>query len=66
MATGAAAGLGLTVEYNRLKDNDETTQNIQNFINIANASASVLLLGSISSTISSIISSLNLPKRSSS
>ncbi|XP_049354816.1 CASP-like protein PIMP1 [Solanum verrucosum] len=66
LATGAAAGLGLTVEYNRIKDNDETTQNIQNFINIANASASVLLLGSISSAISSIISSLNLPKRSSS
>ncbi|KAH0755505.1 hypothetical protein KY290_025775 [Solanum tuberosum] len=66
LATGAAAGLGLTVEYNRLKDNDDTTQDIQNFINIANASASVLLLGSISSAISSIISSLNLPKRSSS
>ncbi|KAK6790338.1 hypothetical protein RDI58_014138 [Solanum bulbocastanum] len=66
LTTGAAAGLGLTVEYNRLKDNDETTQNMQNFINIANASASVLFLGSISSAISSVISSLNLPKRSSS
>ncbi|KAF3639486.1 putative ubiquitin carboxyl-terminal hydrolase 12-like [Capsicum annuum] len=66
LATGAAAGLGLTVEYNRLMDKDNTTEDIQNFINIANASASLLLLGSISSAISSVFSSLNLPKRSSS
>ncbi|KAM3324746.1 CASP-like protein PIMP1 [Capsicum chacoense] len=62
LATGAAAGLGLTVEYNRLMDKDNTTEDIQNFINIANASASLLLLGSISY----VFSSLNLPKRSSS
>ncbi|PHT60409.1 DnaJ protein -like protein 2, partial [Capsicum baccatum] len=66
LATGAAAGLGLTVEYNRLMDKDNTTEDTQNFINIANASASLLLLGSISSAISSVFSSLNLPKRSSS
>ncbi|KAM3345376.1 CASP-like protein PIMP1 [Capsicum galapagoense] len=66
LATGAAAGLGLTVEYNRLMDKDNTTEDIQNFINIANASASLPLLGSISSAISSVFSSLNLPKRSSS
>ncbi|XP_055804985.1 CASP-like protein PIMP1 [Solanum dulcamara] len=66
LATGAAAGLGLTVEYKRLMDTDDTTQQIQNFMNIANTSASLLLMGSLFSVISSFSSSLNLPKRSSS
>ncbi|CAN4105873.1 unnamed protein product [Withania somnifera] len=65
LATGAAAGLGLTVEYKRLID-DDITKDVQDFLNKANASASLLLLASIFSTISSVISSLNLPKSSSS
>ncbi|KAK4353394.1 hypothetical protein RND71_028912 [Anisodus tanguticus] len=66
LATGAAAGLGLTVEYNRVVDIDiDQELKIQNFLNIANASASLLLLGSVSSFISSVISSLNLPRKSS-
>ncbi|MCD7447202.1 hypothetical protein HAX54_026321 [Datura stramonium] len=64
LATGAAAGLGLTVEYNRIMD--DITQDLQKFLNIANTSASLLLVGSIFSVISSFFSSLNLPKRSSS
>nr|XP_033509302.1 CASP-like protein PIMP1 [Nicotiana tomentosiformis] len=61
LATGAAAGLGLSVDFNRFLD---TGKDIQNFINMANAAASLLLLGSVCSTISSFISSLNLPRRS--
>ncbi|CAN4096079.1 unnamed protein product [Withania somnifera] len=61
LATGAAAGLGLTVEYNRLVD-DDITKDVQDFLNTANASASLLLVASIFSAISSIFSSLNLPK----
>ncbi|XP_016471251.1 CASP-like protein PIMP1 [Nicotiana tabacum] len=61
LGTGAAAGLGLGVEFNKFLDSGE---DIQNFINMANAAASMLLLGSVCSTISSFISSLNLPNRS--
>ncbi|XP_059316031.1 CASP-like protein PIMP1 [Lycium ferocissimum] len=63
LSTGAAAGLGVTVESNRVKG-DDITPDMKNFLNIANASASLLFLGSISSFISSIISSLNVPKKS--
>ncbi|XP_060212545.1 CASP-like protein PIMP1 [Lycium barbarum] len=62
LSTGAAAGLGLTVEFNRVT-HKEIISDKQKFINMANASASLLLLGSISSFISSVVSSLNLPKR---
>ncbi|XP_009596282.1 CASP-like protein PIMP1 [Nicotiana tabacum] len=56
LATGAAAGLGFSVEYNRNLGID--------FFNVANAAASLLLLGSFFSALSSVLSSLNLPKRS--
>ncbi|XP_060215433.1 CASP-like protein PIMP1 [Lycium barbarum] len=63
LSTGAAAGLGVTVESNRV-EGDDITPDMKIFLDIANASASLLFLGSISSFISSIISSLNLPKKS--
>ncbi|KAH6806307.1 hypothetical protein C2S53_012467 [Perilla frutescens var. hirtella] len=56
LATGAAAGFGLTVDLNRGGSNG--------FLNKANAAASLLFLGFIFSAISSIFSSLSLPKRS--
>lgn len=54
LATGAAAGLGFSVEYNRNLGID--------FFNVANAAASLLLLGSFFPALSSILSSLNLTK----
>ncbi|KAK6145340.1 hypothetical protein DH2020_022160 [Rehmannia glutinosa] len=60
LATGAAAAFGLTVDLNRLPGNDSDTQD---FLNKANAAASLLFIGFIFSAISSIFSSLSLPKR---
>ncbi|KAL3837777.1 hypothetical protein ACJIZ3_022368 [Penstemon smallii] len=60
LATGAAACFGLTVDLNRLPENDSEAQG---FLNKANAAASLLFIGFIFSAISSVFSSLSLPKR---
>ncbi|KAI3470717.1 hypothetical protein Pfo_027380 [Paulownia fortunei] len=60
LATGAAAGFGLTVDLNRAPGNDSATDR---FLNKANAAASLLFIGFIFSAVSSIFSSLSLPKR---
>lgn len=61
LATGAAAGFGLAVDLNRLPGNDSPTKD---FLDKANASASLVLMGFLLSAASSIFSSLSLPKRS--
>ncbi|KAG8390877.1 hypothetical protein BUALT_Bualt01G0129300 [Buddleja alternifolia] len=60
LATGAAAGFGLTVDSNRGPGNDSDTEA---FLNKANAAASLLFIGFIFSAISSVFSSLSLSKR---
>ncbi|XP_075080584.1 CASP-like protein PIMP1 [Nicotiana tabacum] len=55
LATGAAAGLGFSAEC--------SNKNLGiDFFNVANAAASLLLLGSFFPALSSILSSLNLTK----
>ncbi|KAK4480685.1 hypothetical protein RD792_013763 [Penstemon davidsonii] len=60
LATGAAACFGLTVDLNRDPGNDSEAQG---FLNKANAAASLLFIGFIFSAVSSVFSSLSLPKR---
>lgn len=60
LATGAAAGFGLAVDLNRLPGNDLPSKK---FLDKANASASLLLIGFLFSATSSVFSSLSLPKR---
>ncbi|PIN20829.1 hypothetical protein CDL12_06467 [Handroanthus impetiginosus] len=57
LATGAGAGFGLTVDLNR---NDDSADS---FLNKANAATSLLLIGFVFSAISSVFSSLSLPKK---
>ncbi|XP_073042026.1 CASP-like protein PIMP1 [Primulina eburnea] len=69
LATGAAACFGFTVDVKRLNDASENVAGIagntdtDKFLNKANAAAAVLFVGFIFSALSSIISSLSLPKR---
>ncbi|XP_073290835.1 CASP-like protein PIMP1 [Primulina huaijiensis] len=69
LATGAAACFGFTVDLKRLNDASENVAGIigntdtDKFLNKANAAAAVLFVGFIFSALSSIISSLSLPKR---
>ncbi|XP_027115623.1 CASP-like protein 4D1 [Coffea arabica] len=60
LATGAAAGFGITVDFNRLllKGTDAS-----DFLNKANAAAGLLIVAFLFSAISSVFSSLALPKR---
>lgn len=59
LATGAAAGFGLTVDLNRVGVDSDAND----FLNKANAAAGLLLGGFIFSAVSSIFSSLSLPKK---
>ncbi|KAL3834810.1 hypothetical protein ACJIZ3_009546 [Penstemon smallii] len=60
LATGAAAGFGLTVDLGR----DEVVDSvIGSFLQKANVSTSLLFIGFLFSAISSVFSSLSLPKR---
>ncbi|KAL8470462.1 hypothetical protein ACS0TY_033084 [Phlomoides rotata] len=59
LATGAGAGFGLTVDTKRGEDNSD----INSFFNRASAAASLLLIGFLFSAVSSIFSSLSLPKK---
>ncbi|KAL7108988.1 hypothetical protein ACP275_06G148100 [Erythranthe tilingii] len=59
LATGAAAGFGLSVDLKRLGVSDPE----HNFLNKANAAAAVLFIGFIFSAVSSVFSSFSLPKR---
>lgn len=61
LATGAAAGFGLSVDLNHLPVNGA---DIEDFLNKANAAASLLFIGFLFSATSSVFSSLSLPKRS--
>ncbi|CAA3004028.1 CASP PIMP1 [Olea europaea subsp. europaea] len=61
LATGAAAGFGLSVDLNSLPVNGS---DIEDFLNKANAAASLLFIGFLFSATSSVFSSLSLPKRS--
>lgn len=61
LATGAAAGFGLTVDLKRLMDASEV--DTLNFDDKAFASASLLLLAFVTTAILSIISAYTLPKR---
>ena len=58
LATGAAAGFGITVDFNRLllKGTDAS-----DFLNKANAAAGLLIVAFLFSAISSVFSSLALP-----
>lgn len=60
LATGAAAGFGFTVDVNRVP---ETDLGVEDFLDKANASASLLLVGFLFSAVSSVFSSLSLPKK---
>lgn len=61
LATGTGAGFGVTVD---LKDaNSGTVSGLDKFYNKGNAASSILLLAFIFTAISSILSSLALPKR---
>ncbi|XP_057789141.1 CASP-like protein PIMP1 [Salvia miltiorrhiza] len=60
LATGAAAGFGLTVDLNRIGFESD----VKDFLNKANAAASLLFFGFIFSVVSSIFSSFSLPKSS--
>ncbi|WOH02556.1 hypothetical protein DCAR_0521945 [Daucus carota subsp. sativus] len=61
LATGTGAGFGVTVD---LKDaNSGTNTGIDKFFNKANAASSILLLAFIFTAISSVLSSLALPKK---
>ncbi|KAL0349202.1 UNVERIFIED_CONTAM: CASP-like protein PIMP1 [Sesamum angustifolium] len=60
LATGAAAGFGLTVDLNRGFGSDSDTQS---FLNKANAAAALLLIAFVFSAVSSVFSSFSLPKR---
>ncbi|XP_012842459.1 PREDICTED: CASP-like protein 4D1 [Erythranthe guttata] len=58
LATGTAAGFGLTVDlYNSLSGTSS-------FLNKANASASLLFFAFVFSAVSSVFSSYALPKKS--
>lgn len=58
LATGAAAGFGLTVDLN-VGNVSET----DGFLNKANAAASILLIGFVFSAVSSVFSAYSLPKK---
>ncbi|XP_011069377.1 CASP-like protein PIMP1, partial [Sesamum indicum] len=60
LATGAAAGFGLTVDLNRGSGSDSDTKS---FLNKANAAAALLFIAFIFSAVSSVFSSFSLPKR---
>ncbi|KAL2541741.1 CASP-like protein 4D1 [Abeliophyllum distichum] len=60
LATGAAAGFGLSVDSNR--GNGSESSDTKDFFDKANAAASLLLIGFLLSAISSVISSVSLPK----
>lgn len=62
LATGAAAGFGLAVDLNRLPGNENDSPT-KDFLDKANASASLLLMGFLFSVASSVFSSLSLQKR---
>lgn len=59
LATGAAAGFGLTVDLHR-----RNSSRFDDVFNKANASASLLLIGFMFSAVSSVVSSFSLPKKS--
>ncbi|KAL3523805.1 hypothetical protein ACH5RR_016639 [Cinchona calisaya] len=59
LATGAAAGFGLTVDLNRFARNDLDTD----FLDKAIAASSLLLVGFLFSAVSSVVSSLALRKK---
>ncbi|KAI3470714.1 hypothetical protein Pfo_027377 [Paulownia fortunei] len=61
LATGAAASFGMTQDLNSLID--VKNLGISHFINTTNAAASLCFLGFVFSVVSSVFSSLALPKR---
>lgn len=60
LATGTGAGFGATID---LKDASGGDSSIDKFFDKASAAASILLLAFVFTAISSILSSLSLPKR---
>ncbi|KAK4489293.1 hypothetical protein RD792_005097 [Penstemon davidsonii] len=64
LATGAAAGFGLSVDLARLlQAQGNFNSTAESFLQKANVSASLLFMGFLFSAISSVFSSLSLPKR---
>ncbi|KAF3614029.1 CASP-like protein 4D1 [Capsicum annuum] len=59
LVTGAAASFGMTQDLKNLQTGDE----LNKFLNTANAAASLCLIGFLFAAASSIFSSYNLPKR---
>ncbi|CAI9116091.1 OLC1v1017157C1 [Oldenlandia corymbosa var. corymbosa] len=62
VATGAAAGFGLSVDLKRLLNAVDTSE-LNTFLHKAEAAASLCLLAFVLTALSSIFSSLSLPKR---
>lgn len=62
LATGAAAGFGVTVDLKRITDAEGLE--MSKFYEKAYASASLLLLACICTAVLSIISAFTLPRRS--
>ncbi|XP_009761561.1 CASP-like protein PIMP1 [Nicotiana tabacum] len=60
LATGAAASFGMTQDLKQLQNGDDT---LNKFLGIADAAASLCLLGFIFAAVSSVFSSYALPKR---